>query len=131
MSRRLAVLAASLALLAAPTLARAHARLVGSSPRPDERLARPPAAIDLRFNEVLDAGFHEIAVVPAGESTAAARNRAGTPAIDPDDGTRLVAPLEALPDGAWVVSWRVLSRDGHGARGRFEFRVEHGRDGAR
>ena len=64
------------------------------------------------------------------EAPAKARNRAGVVAVDPDDRTHLSVPLERLPNGAWAVRWRVLSRDGRGARGRFEFRVIRDRDGA-
>ena len=79
---------------------------------------------------MLDEGFHEVTVVPVDEAPAKARNRAGVVAVDPDDRTHLSVPLERLPNGAWAVRWRVLSRDGRGARGRFEFRVIRDRDGA-
>ena len=111
--------------------ARGHARLIAASPRESGHLAASPATVDLWFDELLDEGFHEVSVVPPDESPDEARNRAGAPSIDPNDRTHLVAPLERLPDGAWVVTWRVLSRDGHGARGRYEFRVVRDGDGAR
>lgn len=34
--------------------------------------------------------------------------------------TAFTAPL---PDGRYVVTWRVMSRDGHVVKGRFTFRV--------
>ena len=110
--------------------AEAHARLVAASPRESGLLAAAPAQLDLWFDEVLDEGFHEVTVVPVDEAPAKARNRAGVVAVDPDDRTHLSVPLERLPNGAWAVRWRVLSRDGRGARGRFEFRVIRDRDGA-
>lgn len=130
MRRVAAVVAGTAAVLATAIDARAHARLVTSIPRAAGHLAGSPATLDLWFDEVLDEDFHEVSVVPADESPTKARNRAGAASVDPDDRTHVVAPLERLPDGAWVVLWRVLSRDGHGARGRYEFRVVRDRDGA-
>ncbi len=123
MRRALAALATVASILASASDAGAHARLVASSPRAGSRLAASPPAIELWFDEVLDAGFHEVTVVSAGAPSTGAASRARAVAVDPNDGTHLVAPIEPLGDGAWVVLWRVLSRDGHGARGRFEFRV--------
>lgn len=115
------LLAATIAFAAGD--ARAHARLVAASPRADGHLAAAPATVDLWFDEVLDDGFHEVTVLPADRPASTERNRAGAASIDPDDRTHLVAPLDRLPTGAWAVQWRVLSRDGHPARGRYEFRV--------
>ena len=118
-----AFFATAAALLGDSAEVRAHARLVAASPRASSRLDASPATVDLWFDEVLDEGFHEVSVVPDDAPASSARNRAGAVSVDPDDRTHLVAPLERLHDGSWVVLWRVLSRDGHGARGRHEFRV--------
>ena len=47
----------------------------------------------------------------------------GKPRVDPADRTRLTTDLGPLAPGAYVVQWKVLSRDGHGARGRVLFRI--------
>ncbi|MFM7142916.1 MAG: copper resistance protein CopC [Alphaproteobacteria bacterium] len=132
MRRVLVVAAVAMAgVFAVANEARAHARLVASSPGASAELVASPPLVELWFNELLDQGFHEVSVVPAGDAAAPARPRSGAASVDPDDRTHLSAPIERLPEGVWVVSWRVLSLDGHGARRRFEFRVVGDRGGAR
>ncbi len=105
--------------------AAAHARLSRSQPADGAALVAAPATVDLWFNELLDEGLNEIAVLPAAyESDPAKRLAIGSPSVDPADRTHLSASLPALAAGRYVVHWKVLSRDGHAARGRLEFRVE-------
>src|SRR5689334_10380795 len=49
--RLLAPVLAILAFAATPAVAAAHARLEGSSPVPDARLANPPKSVVFRFSE--------------------------------------------------------------------------------
>jgi copper transport protein len=105
--------AASLALALAPGGAAAHAVLVESAPPDGGHVGEPPAEVVLRFSEpvvpvavrLLDAGGEEVpgvAVEPRGESVTL---RPGAP----------------LAEGAYLVSYRVVSADGHpvGATLRF------------
>jgi methionine-rich copper-binding protein CopC len=119
---RLLVLAAFLAL--APS-ALAHARLLKSSPAKGAEVAQAPELLELWFNELLDAGFNTVEVFSAAELTASKRTNLvkETPAVDPKDRTHLTLKLEPLGPGEYVIEWRVLSRDGHSAPGRFTFRV--------
>ena len=50
----------------------------------------------------------------------------GAPTVDLDDRTRMVVPVQRLDPGHYAVEWRVLSRDGHSATGRFTFWVRTG-----
>ena len=118
-------------LLAAPAIAHAHARLVASHPGDHALLSASPKSIDLWFQEILDDEFNGIAVLPerapGGEAVDFA---AGQATVDPYDRTHLSVPVKRLARGVYVVQWKVLSRDGHTARGRFSFRVIPDRDGA-
>jgi methionine-rich copper-binding protein CopC len=113
------------AVLLIPAAAHAHARLLRSQPAKEAQLATPPARIDLWFNELLDRGFNGIEVFAAAELQSKERTNLtrGAAAVDPTDRTHLSVPLPALPPGEYVVEYRVLSRDGHSAPGRFTFRV--------
>ena len=114
------------ALLALPGSARAHARLVRSTPAEGAVLAASPHDIVLEFNELLDDEFNEIAVYRAkgdGAPTDAQSFTTGKPQVDAEKRTRLTAAVAPLAPGAYVVHWKVLSRDGHSALGRVLFRV--------
>jgi len=122
----LAALATAALVLAAAPSARAHARLERSAPAAGAVLAEPPTTIDLWFNELLDDEFNEVAVFrakPDGAPSDATDLATGKPVVDDADRTHLSAPVGALAHGAYVVQWKVLSRDGHSARGRVLFRV--------
>ena len=129
--RSVALGLAALAGIVAPSGAAAHARLVRSQPPEAARLATAPVTIDLWFNELLDDAFNTVMIYPAADAGAesaspAERNlAAGPPEVDANDRTHLSCPLGTLAPGAYVADWQVLSRDGHTARGRLRFRVEH------
>ena len=95
----------------------AHAILVDTQPADGASLSVAPSEIVLRFNEpvspvalrVLDAG---------GGDRAAALPRSQ------DNEIRLALP--ALPDGGYIVSWRVVSADSHPIGGGFVFTIGTG-----
>jgi methionine-rich copper-binding protein CopC len=127
----LAAAGAFLLVLASARSASAHARLLSSTPSDHALLSRGPEAIELRFNEILDDDFNSIEVFSASAEEGKAKNLAAGPAtVDVSDRTRLSAPLPRLEPGAYAVHWKVLSRDGHTARGRLTFRVLPDRTGA-
>ncbi|MFK5689350.1 copper resistance protein CopC [Ornithinimicrobium sp. LYQ92] len=110
------VLALVLAVLGAAP-AQAHDVLVSSSPADGEVLAVPPPEIELTFSgEIQDISPQ---VIIAGAD--------GTQIASPEpvvDGTLVTADVEDdLPDGSYVVTWRVVSADGHPIAGRFSFGV--------
>jgi methionine-rich copper-binding protein CopC len=103
----------------------AHARVLRSQPADKAQLSQAPSRLDLWFNELLDAGFNTVEVFSAKELTAKQRANLvkGAPQVDPADRTHLTVELQPLPPGEYIVDWRVLSRDGHSAPGRFRFHV--------
>lgn len=111
--------------LVMPCAAHAHARVLRSNPAKDATLMQPPARVDIWFDELLDDGFNSIEVFAAGDVDAAKRTglQTGAVVLDEKDRTHLSVGLPPLPPGEYAVEWRVLSRDGHSAPGRFRFRV--------
>lgn len=100
-------------LAAAPALA--HASLVSTVPADGAVLAAAPAEITLGFNEpvaplvvrLVDEGGKETALTP-----------------DAGGGSQLVVKMPAgLADGTHVLSWRVISADGHPIAGTLVFSV--------
>jgi methionine-rich copper-binding protein CopC len=111
--------------LLAPASAGAHARLLHMIPADGAELDSAPAAIDLWFNELLDQGFNGVEVFPIAQISAPhpENHTTGPARMDRKDRTHLQCPVGPLDPGEWVVQWRVLSRDGHPARGRTTFRI--------
>jgi methionine-rich copper-binding protein CopC len=123
-----ALLATLLVLATGPTPAQAHARLERSQPANDATVAAP-STIELWFNELLDDEFNDVAVYRAkadGSPADDANLATAKPRVDDADRTHLTTPVGTLAPGAYVVHYKVLSRDGHSARGRVLFRVAAG-----
>lgn len=113
--RRLAGFATLLAVLGHVTGAFAHAALISVEPPGGSMLASAPKAVELRFNEAVTPGAiqlidgagkarDDIRVTTAGESISVA--------MPPD-----------LPQGTAVVSYRVISQDGHPVAGSVIFSI--------
>jgi copper transport protein len=112
----LALMLAGLLTAILPAAARAHAVLLETIPAADALLARAPKAILLRFNEPV----RPIAVQLLRAEDEAALD---LPPVEATD-TRLTLPLpQGLPDGSYVMSYRVTSADGHPVAGSFVFSV--------
>lgn len=123
------VLATVVALAWCATDAHAHARLERSAPAAGAVLATAPTTIELWFNELLDDEFNEVLVfraAPDGAPADATNLATAKPTVDDADRTHLSTPVAALASGPYVIQWKVLSRDGHSARGRVLFRVGAG-----
>ena len=117
--------AAVLLLLSTSGTAHAHARLERSVPRADATVA-PPKTIELWFNELLDDEFNDVTVYrakPDGSPADATNLATGKPQVDASDRTHLSTSVGPLTTGSYVVQYKVLSRDGHSARGRVLFRI--------
>jgi methionine-rich copper-binding protein CopC len=123
--RALVAWSIALLLLICPLPAFAHARLVRSSPASQAQVAAPPEHIELWFSELLEDGFNSVEVVRTTELTAEKRANLARdpPTVDRDDRTHLVVPVQRLAPGSYAVEWRVLSRDGHSATGRFTIQI--------
>ena len=115
--RTQALIAAALLLLPAGE-ALAHARLVKADPAVGSVLARPPARIWLRFNDVIRPGASGVKLTWPDRHSALL-----TPLTkDPHDPEAVITPITgALPPGSYKVEWRALSPDGHRTQGDFGF----------
>jgi copper transport protein len=122
MTRRASALLAALVILVLGQLftaspAAAHAELISTTPSNGEQRANPPAQVTLEFSEsvgLLDSGIRLLDADGQTVKTA-----------DPfTDGSfvRWDMPQD-LPDGAYVVNWRVVSGDSHPVAGAFSFSV--------
>lgn len=103
--------------MALPGRAGAHASLVGSSPATGAVLDTSPTEIVLEFDERVRSIDDSIRLFDrSGEPVAVARAT--------EAGQIVTASLPGvLVDGAYLVSWQVVSDDGHPIRGSFAFSV--------
>jgi len=104
------------ALAASSPRAFAHAVLLDSSPKPGEMLMQPPSEVVANFNEGVGPIFFKVLDVK------------GQPVGDPGeirlDGTKLILPLGAsLPNGTYVLTYRVISADTHPVGATFGFSI--------
>lgn len=96
-----------------PALAAAHASLVASEPSAEAVLATAPQSFTLTFNEPVTVLRLQL-IDPRGRSHPVS-------AIDQDGATLRFAPPASLGEGAYVLSWRVSSDDGHPIGGALTF----------
>lgn len=101
-----------LLVVAQPSAAVAHASLITSDPADNAVLAVAPASLTLTFNEAVTPLLMRI-VDQHGVVTDIAR-------VD-SRGDNLVIMPPALNAGAYVLSWRVISEDGHPVGGALTF----------
>lgn len=119
----LALLAATALLFAIPIsgIASAHDQLISSSPVDGEEFEQAPSEATLRFSaEMIEIGA-EIALQNADSGEIVELPDAFE--IDYDT---LTQPLPALPAGAYLINWRVVSQDGHPISGTINFTVTVG-----
>jgi len=102
-----------LTLLAQTGAAFAHASLVRAEPADGALVGEPPAALRLIFNEPVTPLVIRL-IAPDGTIT--------TPAATAENTTVTVKPT-ALRRGTHVLSWRVISADGHPVGGSLVFSV--------
>ena len=121
-ARLIAVLAGALtliALLAAPAFA--HAQLVGTDPAPGQVLTKRPSTITLRFTENVQVSANAIRLYNSDGSVLVT----GKPK-SPDLGTLRIPVESDLKNGAYIVTWRVVSADTHPIQGSFTFQIGSG-----
>ncbi|MCW2600942.1 MAG: putative transport integral rane protein [Frankiales bacterium] len=114
-----ALMSSMLLLGVAAPAASAHAALLSTTPGDAEILQRSPAEVTLTFGESVGTGLGGLKVLSA------AGVRADTGAITQTQGGAQVhlALKPALPEGSYVVVWRVVSADSHPVSGAFTFSV--------
>ena len=102
------VLACLAGVLVTPV--QAHALPVRTVPPANAVLARPPAQIEIYFNQAVDPTFSKIRVLDENGN----RVDAGDVTLDPADNTHLVVSMQPVKDGVYTVIWTALSAaDGH------------------
>jgi copper transport protein len=119
---RLAVLLFVIACLAGTlvTPVQAHALPVRTIPPANAVLPRPPAQIEIYFNQAVDPTFSKIKVLDENGNQV----DAGDGTLDPADNTHLVVSMQPVKDGVYTVVWTALSAaDGHQTTGSFPFAV--------
>jgi copper transport protein len=116
----LALLGGALTVLVTAGPAAAHASLVDTDPAPGTVLAKAPAAVRLTYSEPVQVTAGSVSITdPEGQPVDGL-----DPAADRNDGSTLVAHLPSpLEDGTYVLTWRVVSLDGHPVSGTFAFAV--------
>ena len=103
-------------LLAGP--ASAHAVLLQTTPAQGAVLTTPPTVVSLRYDE-------QVSYLPGAVrvyNERGAREDTGT-ITKPSPDVVQVGVRPHLPDGAYVVTWRVISADTHPVEGAFTFQV--------
>ncbi len=110
----LAAVVVLVGLAASP--AAAHAELVSTDPADGVVLDAAPRQVGLQFTE-------RVSVQPDGVRVLdASGDRVDDGAARAND-TRVTVPLQKLARGSYLVSWRVVSADGHPVRGAFTFSI--------
>src|SRR5581483_6206610 len=105
--------------LAIPASAAAHAYLVRTVPSASGVVNTPPTQVALTYDEAVEPRFAIVSVSDKDGHQVTAGNPERSPA-NPDT---LVVSLKKVPEGWYLVYWRVISADGHPVRGAFTFAV--------
>lgn len=115
----IALAAAAACALALPGAAWAHAALLRTTPQASGTIPSSPPRVTLTYDEAVAPRFAVVSVTNArGEQQAV-----GSPAALPSDPDTIAVPVRRLPEGWYLVYWRVISADGHPVRGAFTFAV--------
>jgi copper transport protein len=112
------ILAVAALALAFPGAAFAHASLTGTTPPTQSRVATPPTAVVLRFDQT-------VTITPrAIEVFSASGKKLSGPAATSGGGRVVSAHLTGLHRGeAYTVRWRATSSDGHTGSGVYTFGI--------
>ncbi len=105
--------------LAAPAVAWSHAALLRTDPAASVLVNTSPKQVALVFSESVEPRFAIVSVTDAG----AQQLTSGPPRRSASNPNELDVPVHELPEGWYLVVWRVISVDGHPVRGAFTFAV--------
>jgi copper transport protein len=106
-----------------PSSSEAHAYIIQSSPAENEVLNKGPANVKITFNEAIQPVFHSLKVVD--EKGKRVDKEDGH--VEKDHPSILTATLKKnLPEGIYMIRWKVISGDGHPVEGTIPFRIGNG-----
>ena len=111
----LALFSALLVVLAHAPAARAHASLVKAEPPDGTVIPSPPPALKLTFNEPVSPLVIRL-IGPSGEPIALRE-------VEAENATIVIPAPPGLAAGTHVLSWRVISADGHPVGGAVMFSI--------
>ena len=111
----LLVLVGSLLLLL-PHGASAHAGVVSTDPMDGARLPASPSTVSVTFNE-------PVTLAPGGLRVVRPDGSLADVGDELDTGTTVSQAIEPLPDGWYVMTWAIVSEDGHVVHGSTTFAV--------
>jgi copper transport protein len=117
--RSLVVAFVAAGALVLPAAAFAHAALLRTVPQASVTVASSPKQIALTYSEAVEPRFAIVSVTDA----AAHQENDGAPRRSPSNPDTLLIPIKHVPEGWYLVYWRVISVDGHPVRGAFTFAV--------
>lgn len=101
-----------------------HLRLLRSEPEPNDTLRASPKALRLWFSEAPEMAVTTIGLSRSGTGSAAGAVPLERPTRGPAADAPVVVSLRAAAQpGAYTVTWRTTARDGHPAKGSFQFAV--------
>ncbi|AMN41925.1 copper resistance CopC/CopD family protein [Rhodoplanes sp. Z2-YC6860] len=115
-SRGAAIVLGVLLALITASAAWAHATLVGSEPADRAMVPESPPAVTLQFNEPVS----PVSIVLVGPNGASSTLKG----VTAKDETLTVAMPGALAKGTHLLSWRVISADGHPVSGTVMFSIK-------
>jgi copper transport protein len=113
--RLLAAAAVLLLTMCVASEAAAHASLASVEPRDGSVLTEAPKAVELRFSESVTAGAISL-IGPDGKVRTDA-------IVHAEDEAITITPPTDLPNGTSIVSYRVISQDGHPVAGSVTFSI--------
>jgi copper transport protein len=115
------------------SVALAHASVVSTSPEAGATVAQAPKQVTITFDQgvsvptggvrILNERAERIRVQKPRVTSETSQSSRAKPANQADQPNTVALTVPTLPRGAYVVSWRALSDDGHPIRGAFTFRV--------
>lgn len=105
-------------MLGWPGQAQAHAQLERSVPEANTRVDAAPAAVELYFNEAIEAKAGALSV-----RDSSSKKVTGAEPKTGEDRRSLTLAMPSLGEGVYTVSYAVISADGHPVNGSFVFVV--------
>lgn len=114
-----AVAVAVIAGLGFAAPAAAHDTIVSSTPAADEQLTTAPEQITLTFSNELLSLEENSGTAMTVHDESGADWVAGAPVVQGDTVTTPLKP--GMPNGSFLVTWKVVSSDGHPTSGEYSF----------